>query len=91
MYPQLTSRIRGDCFLPMECPTFPLDTEFHTKDMLHTKFDVENGPLWKVQLITEATMEKAAAGLGRDRYKRGPKNPSEIKEVKLHDENINRT
>ena len=64
MYPQLTSRTRDDSILPMECPTFPLDTEFQTKDMLHTKFDIENGPLWKVQLITEATMEKAAAGLG---------------------------
>ncbi len=36
-YPQLTSRIRSDpgggdqgqlYFIPMECPTFPLDTDF---------------------------------------------------------------
>lgn len=49
-------------FVPMECPTFPLDTEFKCRDMLHDKFDTENGPLWRVQLVTEATMEKANLG-----------------------------
>ncbi len=73
-YPQLTSRIRteanGDrCFIPMECPTFPLDTEFRIKDMLHEKFDVANGPLWRVQLVTEATMDNA--GLGETRVRNG--------------------
>ena len=49
-------------FIPMECPTFPLDTEFACKDMLHDKLDVENGPLWRVQLVTEATMDKSNIG-----------------------------
>ena len=67
MYPQLTSRIRRDeqqnlRFVPMECPTFPLDTDFKCKDMLHQKFNVEDGPLWRVQLITEATMDQAKLG-----------------------------
>ncbi len=30
--------------------------------MLHSKFDVENGPLWRVQLVTEDSMEKAVLG-----------------------------
>jgi hypothetical protein len=67
MYPQLTSRIRTDghdhFFIPMECPTFPLDTDFEIKDMLHEKFNVANGPLWRVQLITEATMDRAGLGI----------------------------
>ena len=71
-YPQLTARIRPGTaastpqadgstphFIPMECPTFPLDTDFKCRDMLHTKFDTETGPLWRVQLVTENTMDKA--------------------------------
>lgn len=74
MFPQLTSRIRQRSkddhgpaeavFVPMECPILPLDTEFKCQDMLHTKFDTSTGPLWRVQLITETSMEKA--GLGED-------------------------
>lgn len=64
MFPQLTSRIREDqghpYFAPMECPTLPLDTEFKCQDMLHTKFNTSQGPLWRVQLVTENTMEQAA-------------------------------
>ncbi|TRY78377.1 hypothetical protein TCAL_01694 [Tigriopus californicus] len=68
MFPQLTSRIREDqghpYFAPMECPTFPLDTEFKCQDMLHTKFNTSQGPLWRVQLVTEDTMEQAALSFG---------------------------
>ncbi len=66
-YPQLISRIRSEgglqsYFVPMECPTLPLDVDFKCRDMLHAKFDTDQGPLWRVQLITEATMDKAALG-----------------------------
>ena len=74
-YPQLTSRIRPAAassasadssssphFIPMECPTFPLDTDFTCKDMLHDKFDTETGPLWRVQLVTENNMDRANLG-----------------------------
>ena len=76
-HPQLTSRIAnvsnaGDSaaaaavpergFVAMELPKFPLDTEFQVKDMLHEKFDATDGPLWRVQLITEATMDRAGLG-----------------------------
>lgn len=68
MFPQLTSRIREDqghpYFAPMECPTLPLDTEFKCQDMLHTKFNTSQGPLWRVQLVTENTMEQAALSFG---------------------------
>lgn len=68
MYPQLTSRILSNNsiphFSPMECPILPLDIAFQTRDMLHDKFDIENGPLWRVQLITEATMDQASLGFG---------------------------
>ena len=30
--------------------------------MLHEKFDASDGPLWRVQLITEATMDRAGLG-----------------------------
>ena len=70
MFPHLTSRIKvkpGETpnseesvhFVPMELPTLPLDTVFKTKNMLDGTFDEENGPLWRVQLVTEATMEAA--------------------------------
>ena len=36
-----------------------IDTVFKTKNMLDETFDEENGPLWRVQLVTEATMEAA--------------------------------
>jgi len=66
-YPQLISRIRrestGAYFTPMECPTFPLDVNFDCKDMLHEKFKTEEGPLWRVQLITEESMHKAILGM----------------------------
>ena len=69
MFPHLTTRIKVKppvppaneetaLFLPMECPILPLDTTF-SYDMLHDSFDEENGPLWRVQLITEASMESA--------------------------------
>ena len=48
----------------MECPILPFDTEFEIKDMLHTKFDTLSGPLWRVQLITEKTMDSADLGFG---------------------------
>ena len=78
-YPQLTSRIRhcppnGKCqspehcqnlhFSPMECPILPLDVTFSCRDMLHQKFDTVQGPLWRVQLITEASMDLANLGFG---------------------------
>ena len=70
MFPHLTTRIKSRppvppnnepeaSFLPMECPILPLDTNFTCSDMLHDPFDEENGPLWRVQLITEASMESA--------------------------------
>ena len=70
MFPHLTSRIKSKpaippnqdeltYFEPMECPILPLDTDFSCRNMLHEPFDDENGPLWRVQLITEATMEAA--------------------------------
>ena len=70
MFPHLTTRIKVKppvppnneeiaLFLPMECPILPLDTNFSCSDMLHESFDEENGPLWRVQLITEASMESA--------------------------------
>lgn len=75
MFPHLTSRLKrmtsGNgtdesclCFVPMECPILPLDTGFKCKDMLHDKFDEEKGPLWRVQLITESTMDAANLGFG---------------------------
>jgi hypothetical protein len=48
----------------MECPTLPLDVTFSCKDMLHQKFDTGQGPLWRVQLITEASMDLANLGFG---------------------------
>ena len=71
MFPHLTSRIKVKppvppsneevaLFVPMECPILPLDTTFSCHDMLHDSFDEENGPLWRVQLITEALMEAAS-------------------------------
>ena len=32
--------------------------------MLHQKFDTNQGPLWRVQLITEASMDLANLGFG---------------------------
>jgi len=67
-YPLLTSRISKhaskDMFSPMELPILPLDQELTCTDMLHTKFDTENGPLWRVQIVTRATFEAASSGLG---------------------------
>ena len=75
MFPHLTSRLKvqagatpheepSTLFSPMECPLLPLDTLFTCRDMLHAPFDEEQGPLWRVQHITEATMEAAKLGLG---------------------------
>ena len=76
-HPQLTSRITEPpssqsqpnldpnserSFVAMELPKFPLDSEFAVKDMLHEKFASGEGPLWRVQLITEATMDRAGLG-----------------------------
>ena len=44
-------------FVPMECPILPLDTDLTCHDMLHVPFDEENGPLWRVQHITEDCMD----------------------------------
>jgi len=67
-FPILTSRIRQDGgkteFCPMECPVLPLDTDLQCKDMLHSKFDTERGPLWRVQIITMQEMEKASLKFG---------------------------
>ena len=51
-------------FLPMECPILPLDMSFKHKNMLHDDFSVEKGPLWRVQLIDESTMDSANLGFG---------------------------
>ena len=76
-HPQLTSRITEQptgqsqpnldpnherSFVAMELPKFPLDSEFAVGDMLHEKFASGEGPLWRVQLITEATMDRAGLG-----------------------------
>ena len=69
MFPQLTSRIKVQpglnpteevtIFAPMECPILPLDTLYSCTNMLHVPFDEEQGPLWRVQHITETTMDAA--------------------------------
>ena len=71
MFPHLTSRLKTSApqtvpnaeemvsFVPMECPILPLDTKLTCTDMLHTPFDEENGPLWRVQHVTEAIMDAA--------------------------------
>ena len=51
-------------FMPMECPTLPLDTSFECKNMLHEEFSQENGPLWRIQLIDESTMDSANLKFG---------------------------
>ena len=51
-------------FSPMECPILPLDPSFKCKDMLHEEFCVEQGPLWRVQLIDESTMDIANLRFG---------------------------
>ena len=75
-HPQLTSRIAAAeqpnqsqqnlaperSFVAMELPKFPLDSEFAVGDMLHERFASGEGPLWRVQLITEATMDRAGLG-----------------------------
>ena len=76
-HPQLTSRITEQpssqsqpnldpnserSFVAMELPRFPLDSEFAVRDMLHERFSACEGPLWRVQLITEATMDRAGLG-----------------------------
>ena len=48
----------------MECPILPLDSTFKCKDMLHEEFCVEQGPLWRVQLIDESTMDIANLRFG---------------------------
>ena len=68
LHPQLTARIRREAgretFQPMELPVLPLDLELSCSDMLHTRFDTETGPLWRVQIITRDTFEKAGPALG---------------------------
>ena len=71
MFPYLTSRIKVQpsvspnteenniLFAPMECPILPLDTSMNCTDMLHDTFDEENGPLWRVQHVTEDSMDAA--------------------------------
>ena len=69
MFPQLTSRIKVQpgvtpsedvtFFAPMECPILPLDTFYSCSNMLHVPFDEEQGPLWRIQHITETTMDAA--------------------------------
>ena len=51
-------------FMPMECPILPLDTNFQCKSMLHEEFDVVRGPLWRVQLVDESSMDLANLGFG---------------------------
>merc|ERR1719414_2249740 len=51
-------------FIPMECPVLPLDSSFRFKNMLHNEFPVESGPLWRVQLIDESTMDSANLKFG---------------------------
>ena len=51
-------------FYPMECPILPLDTTFKCKDMMHEEFCVNEGPLWRVQLIDESTMDLANLRFG---------------------------
>jgi len=34
------------------------------RDMLHQKFDTTSGPLWRVQLVTESTMDSANLSFG---------------------------
>lgn len=75
MFPHLTSRLKVQSpvqggsqeelvfLVPMECPILPLDTTCH-QDMLHETFDEEHGPLWKVQLINESSMETAHLSFG---------------------------
>jgi len=67
--PQLTCRIKQiannkTVFAPMECPVLPLDTEFECKDFLHEKFNTETGPLWRVQIVTLETFERANIRFG---------------------------
>ena len=67
-YPQLTSRIRKhdgkDLFVPMECPVLPLDETFSCRDMVHQVFTTEEGPLWRVQLVTVDRMDQANLAFG---------------------------
>ena len=51
-------------FAPMECPVLPLDSRFSFKNMLHNEFSTESGPLWRVQLIDESTMDLANLKFG---------------------------
>ena len=51
-------------FAPMECPVLPLDSSFSFKNMLHNEFSTESGPLWRVQLIDESTMDSANLKFG---------------------------
>lgn len=51
-------------FVPMECPTLPLDSAFCCKDMIHEKFNTEVGPLWRVQLVDESSMDLANLKFG---------------------------
>ena len=60
--PNLADPAAERSFVAMELPKFPLDSEFQVKDMLHEKFEAADGPLWRVQLITEATMDRAGLG-----------------------------
>ena len=104
-HPQLTSRITEPpnsqsqpnldpnserSFVAMELPKFPLDSEFAVKDMLHERFSASEGPLWRVQLITEATMDRAGLGekntLIRSRAG-GPTFLSDVLSILLHANN----
>ena len=55
---------KQETFQPMELPVLPLDQELLCTDMLHHKFDTETGPLWRVQIITRDTFQKAGPAMG---------------------------
>ena len=51
-------------FAPMECPTLPYDHTLECKDMIHAEFDTEKGPLWRVQVIDEDSIQTANLKFG---------------------------
>ena len=44
------------CYFVIHCPFILF--------IFHDRFDTENGPLWRVQIVTRATFEAASSGLG---------------------------
>ncbi|XP_023337320.1 uncharacterized protein LOC111708242 isoform X2 [Eurytemora carolleeae] len=66
--PQLTARIQTigsrQVFAPMECPVLPLDTQFACSDFIHEQFNIETGPLWRVQIVSQTTLELARINFG---------------------------